>query len=85
MFTGPEDKLAQTEFTQPALYLTSYLAARSLIDDGTKPDMAAGHSVGEFAALAIAEAFSFLDGLKKSWPKEDQSCLEFLVVVWLLL
>ena len=61
---GPEDKLAQTEFTQPALYLTSYLAARSLIDDGTKPDMAAGHSVGEFAALAIAKAFSFLDGLK---------------------
>ena len=60
----PEGKLGQTEFTQPALYLTSYLHARSLLEDGAKPSFSAGHSVGEFAALASAEAMSFLDGLR---------------------
>ena len=60
---GPEEKLGQTQFTQPALYLVSYLAGLSNLETGPKPIMAAGHSVGEFAALAIAEAFSFSDGL----------------------
>lgn len=60
----PEGKLGQTEFTQPALYLSSCLHARALIEDGAKPVFSAGHSVGEFAALATAGAMSFLDGLR---------------------
>ena len=60
----PNDQLGQTQFTQPALYLVCYLEARSKIEDGLSPSLAAGHSVGEFAALATAGAFSFLDGLK---------------------
>jgi malonyl CoA-acyl carrier protein transacylase len=58
------DQLGQTQFTQPALYLVSYLEARTRIEDGLPPSLAAGHSVGEFAALATAGAFSFLDGLQ---------------------
>ena len=60
----PENQLGQTQFTQPALYLSSYLEAQSKIDDGQSPAMAAGHSVGEFAALAVAGAVTFLDGLR---------------------
>jgi malonyl CoA-acyl carrier protein transacylase len=61
---GPEEKLGQTQYTQPALYLVSYLHASSLQADLGKPAMSAGHSVGEFAALAHSGSFSFEDGLK---------------------
>ena len=61
---GPEEQLGQTQYTQPALYLVSYLHAQAISSDTEKPAMAAGHSVGEFAALAFAGAFSFSDGLK---------------------
>lgn len=61
---GSEEQLGQTEYTQPALYLVSYLHARAISSDTEKPAMAAGHSVGEFAALAYAGVFSFSDGLK---------------------
>ena len=61
---GPEEQLGQTQFTQPALYLVSYLHAQAINKDEEKPAMAAGHSVGEFAALAFAGAFTFSDGLK---------------------
>ena len=61
---GPEDRLGQTQFTQPALYLVSYLSALAQIADGKEPSVAAGHSVGEFAALALSECFSFADGLR---------------------
>ena len=61
---GPEEQLGQTQYTQPALYLVSYLHARAISSDTEKPAMAAGHSVGEFAALAFAGAFTFSDGLK---------------------
>ena len=61
---GPEDKLGLTQFTQPALYLVSYLAGLAKQEENMSPDMAAGHSVGEFAALAAAKAFSFADGLR---------------------
>ena len=60
----PDSKLGQTEFTQPALYLTSFLDAKLRIEDGAQPAFSAGHSVGEFAALATAGAMSFLDGLR---------------------
>ena len=61
---GPEDKLNQTQFTQPALYCVSYMAGQAKLKEGLVPSCAAGHSVGEFAALASAEAISFSDGLK---------------------
>lgn len=61
---GPEEKLGQTQYTQPALYTVSFLQAISLKQKRGMPSMAAGHSVGEFAALAFAEVFSFEDGLR---------------------
>ena len=61
---GPEEQLGQTQFTQPALYLVSYLHAQSISKELGEPAMAAGHSVGEFAALAHAGAFTFADGLR---------------------
>ena len=61
---GPEEKLSQTQFTQPALYVASYLNALAQTEDGNVPKFAAGHSVGEFASLACAGVFSFIDGLK---------------------
>lgn len=53
-----------TNFTQPALYVVSCLSAKLKIQEGTLPSHAAGHSVGEFAALYSAGAFSFSDGLE---------------------
>ena len=61
---GPGDQLGQTQHTQPALYLVSYLHAQSISNESGEPAMAAGHSVGEFAALAHAGAFTFADGLR---------------------
>lgn len=58
------EQLSQTQFTQPALYLVSFLEGKAKIDDGQIPDIAAGHSVGEFAALALAGSVSFMDGLR---------------------
>jgi malonyl CoA-acyl carrier protein transacylase len=53
-----------TNFTQPALYVVSCLQAKALLEEGKSPKFAAGHSVGEFAALQSAGAFSFSDGLQ---------------------
>ena len=61
---GPEDRLGQTQFTQPSLYVVSYLTALAKVSEGQAPTVAAGHSVGEFAALALSKAFSFADGLR---------------------
>lgn len=61
---GPDDQLGQTQHTQPALYLVSYLHAQSISNESGEAAMAAGHSVGEFAALAHAGAFTFADGLR---------------------
>ena len=61
MFEGPEDKLKQTEFTQPAIFLHSVALYKTL--DAT-PDMVAGHSLGEFSALVACGAVSFEDALK---------------------
>lgn len=60
----PDAKLGRTEYTQPALYVVSYLHALSLIEDGLRPSLSAGHSVGEFAALASAGSIGFADGLQ---------------------
>lgn len=61
MFEGPIETLTQTEYTQPAIYLHS---VASYYAHGLKADMVAGHSLGEFSALAAARVISFEDGLK---------------------
>ncbi len=58
MFEGTEEDLKQTKVTQPAIFLHSVLLARSL-GDGFRPDMVAGHSLGEFSALVAAGAPQF--------------------------
>lgn len=63
MFEGTDEALRQTKVTQPAIFLHSVILAKTLGDD-FKPDMVAGHSLGEFSALVAAQALSFKDGLK---------------------
>ena len=63
MFSGTEEELRQTKVTQPAIFLHSVILADSLGDE-FRPDMVAGHSLGEFSALVGAGALSFEEGLK---------------------
>ena len=63
MFEGSAEDLKQTRVTQPAIFLHSVIAAELLGDD-FKPDMLAGHSLGEFSALVAGKALSFEDGLR---------------------
>ena len=63
MFEGSADDLKETKVTQPAIFLHSVILAKTLGDD-FKPDMVAGHSLGEFSALVAAGALTFEDGLK---------------------
>src|ERR1035438_491148 len=60
---GPEDKLRQTDVAQPALYVAGYAAFSVLHSSGVAPDAVAGHSIGEYSALAAAGVFSFTEGL----------------------
>ena len=62
MFAGTDDDLKQTKVTQPAVFLHSVILAKTL-GDQFKPDMVAGHSLGEFSALVAAGALSFEDAL----------------------
>lgn len=59
-----EEALKQTDVTQPALYVHSMAAMAVLTRNGHQPDMTAGHSLGEYSALAAAGALSFEDGLR---------------------
>ena len=63
MFNGSDEELRQTKVTQPAVFIYSIVTAISLGEE-FKPDMVAGHSLGEFSALTAAGALSFEDGLK---------------------
>jgi [acyl-carrier-protein] S-malonyltransferase len=63
MFEGTAEDLKQTKVTQPAVFLHSVISALVLCE-GFKPEMVAGHSLGEFSALVAAGALSFEDGLK---------------------
>ena len=63
MFEGTDDDLRQTKVTQPAVFLHSVISALCMGEE-FKPDMTAGHSLGEFSALVAAGALSFDDGLK---------------------
>ncbi|MBC7588498.1 MAG: ACP S-malonyltransferase [Chitinophagaceae bacterium] len=62
MFTGTEEQLKQTNVTQPAVFLHAVIAYKTL--DDVKPDMVAGHSLGEFSALVANNTLSFEDALK---------------------
>lgn len=62
MFNGTDEELKQTKVTQPAVFLHSVITALCL--DDFKPDMVAGHSLGEFSALVAADALTFEDGLR---------------------
>lgn len=66
MFEGSEEDLKQTNVTQPAVFLHSVIAYRSIdpsASSGSKPDMVAGHSLGEFSALVANDTLSFEDAL----------------------
>jgi len=63
MFEGTADELKETKVTQPAVFLHSVIKAKTL-NESFKPEMVAGHSLGEFSALVAAGALSFEDGLK---------------------
>jgi len=62
MFEGTDEDLRQTKVTQPAIFLHSVILAAML--DDFKPDMVAGHSLGEFSALVANQTLTFEDGLK---------------------
>ncbi len=63
MFEGTAEALKQTNVTQPAIFLHSVILAK-VLGDNFKPDMVAGHSLGEFSALVVSGSLSFEDGLK---------------------
>ena len=62
MFEGTEEQLKETKVTQPAIFLHSVILAKVVAD--FKPDMVAGHSLGEFSALVANGTLAFEDGLK---------------------
>jgi [acyl-carrier-protein] S-malonyltransferase len=62
LFSGTEEDLKKTNVTQPAIFLHSVIAYKSIPD--AKPDMVAGHSLGEFSALVASDAVQFEDALK---------------------
>ena len=62
MFNGTAEDLKATKVTQPAIFLHSVVLAKCL--EGFAPDMVAGHSLGEFSALAAAGAMAFEDALR---------------------
>lgn len=76
MFEGTEDELKATRVTQPAIFLHSTILAACT--DDFRPDMVAGHSLGEFSALAAAGAMSFDDALRLVAIRatEMQKCCE---------
>ena len=63
MFDGSEQDLKQTRVTQPAIFLNSVILAKSL-GENFKPDVVAGHSLGEISALVANECLKFEDGLE---------------------
>lgn len=76
MFEGTEEALRSTRVTQPAIYIHS--VAQALCGELEQPDMAAGHSLGEFSALAAAGVFCFEEGLRlvQARAEEMQKCCE---------
>ena len=62
MFEGSSEELLQTKVTQPAIFIHSVISA--LTSNTFKPDVCAGHSLGEFSALVASKSISFEDGLR---------------------
>lgn len=60
----PSERLNQTQFTQPALFVTNALHYYQQLNDGNQPDYVAGHSLGEYNALHAAGAFDLLTGVR---------------------
>ena len=77
MFNGTEEELRQTKVTQPAVFLHSVIAALCS-DRESRPDMVAGHSLGEFSALVASGCLSFEDGLRLVYARAVamQRCCE---------
>ncbi|HEX3032036.1 MAG TPA: ACP S-malonyltransferase [Bacillota bacterium] len=63
-FNGPEDELTRTINTQPAILATSTAALAVLNAHGIRPEIVAGHSLGEYSALVAAGALNFIEGIK---------------------
>jgi [acyl-carrier-protein] S-malonyltransferase len=62
-FQGPEEQLALTEITQPAILAVSTAACRVLVEEGIRPAFVAGHSLGEYSANVAAGTFDFVEGI----------------------
>tara|TARA_B100001093_G_scaffold440592_1_gene441181 strand:+ start:105 stop:1040 length:936 start_codon:yes stop_codon:yes gene_type:complete len=63
-FNGPDEKLKITKFTQPAIFIVSTIISHLLLEKGHNPDGVAGHSLGEYSALAAAGGIDFETGLE---------------------
>ena len=63
IFNGPEEKLKETKYTQPAIYIVSVILGHILLEEGQQPNMVAGHSLGEYSACTIAGSLIFETGL----------------------
>jgi len=63
IFNGPQEKLKQTQYTQPAIFIVSVILGELLKAKGFTPNAVAGHSLGEYSALAVAKVFDFETGL----------------------
>lgn len=63
-FEGPEEELKQTRVTQPAIFVHSAIVTQLLLKKSIQPDLAAGHSLGEYSALFAAGALSYDDALR---------------------
>ena len=63
IFYGPKEKLKQTRYTQPAIYIVSVILGELLKAKGFSPNAVAGHSLGEYSSLSVANAFDFETGL----------------------
>ena len=68
MFSGTDQELKQTKVTQPAIFLHSVILAKTIGND-FKPDMVAGHSLGEFSALVANNCLDFSDALKLAYAR----------------
>lgn len=61
---GPEEELTRTENAQPAILTVSFILYKILLNEGIRPDMVAGHSLGEYSALVSASAIGFKEAVK---------------------
>ena len=79
MFGDDAEALKPTEVTQPALYVHSLAANAALAARGVRPDLAAGHSLGEWSALTAVGALTFEDGLRAVRRRGEQRASAHLV------